>query len=832
MKIRTRLKLNAWIYLGVVMLMIFSFVWSFREIYRHDQNENLAGEMQKSAFERDSLKNDYLLHREERARVQWYAKSETLRGLLESASERFTGKEEKALLKSARETFNATFSLFSRFLEKHKREEHVAVEKLGFTEADSRLIGQVFLNAHALQDSIGRLFESAERASRRTRDRGTFLIIFFVLGGGIAIIANSIVTSRVVAKRMAVLDKGIEIIGGGDLDYRIDIKGNDEFSELARAGNEMAVRLNESHTSVEYLKKEIAEREQAEEALHFTRFALDNAVETMVCLSKDARYIDVNDAFCRSVGYSREEILSMTAHDIDPNYSAKIWPEFWEKLKQSGSLTFESCHHTKDGKVFPVEVTVAFFEYKGKEYHCGFSRDITERRQAEELLRRTEENFRRSLDGSPLGVRIVTAGGETIYANRAILNIYGYDNIEELETTPIVKRYTPESFAGFKIRREKRKRGDDDPFEYDISIVRKDGEIRHLQVFRKETLWNGERQFQILYNDITERNRAEDALKAERQRLHDVLEAMPMMICLLTPDYHVPFSNRAFREKFGESQGRRCYEYCFGEKEPCDFCETYRVLKTAKPHHWQVTTPDGASVIDVHDFPFTDVDGLPLILEVNIDITERKQAEEILKASYQQLRALAGRLQSVREEQRKEFAREIHDELGGALTGLKIDLSFLASSAPKILDKTNRDFFLSKMLDMAKLIDETIGTVRRLAAELRPSILDDLGLLAALEWHFQEFQKRTGIQSEFVSTLEYINLDEELSIAVFRIFQESLTNVARHSGATKVTALLREEDGDLFLEIRDNGRGITGGEILDAKSLGILGMKERALVFG
>jgi len=180
MKIRTRLKLNAWIYLGVVMLMIFSFVWSFREIYRHDQNENLAGEMQKSAFERDSLKNDYLLHREERARVQWYAKSETLRGLLESASERFTGKEEKALLKSARETFNATFSLFSRFLEKHKREEHVAVEKLGFTEADSRLIGQVFLNAHALQDSIGRLFESAERASRRTRDRGTFLIIFFV----------------------------------------------------------------------------------------------------------------------------------------------------------------------------------------------------------------------------------------------------------------------------------------------------------------------------------------------------------------------------------------------------------------------------------------------------------------------------------------------------------------------------------------------------------------------------------------------------------------------------------------------------------------------------
>ncbi|MGZ7067998.1 MAG: PAS domain-containing sensor histidine kinase, partial [Methanobacterium sp.] len=167
----------------------------------------------------------------------------------------------------------------------------------------------------------------------------------------------------------------------------------------------------------------------------------------------------------------------------------------------------------------------------------------------------------------------------------------------------------------------------------------------------------------VYAHDITERKKAEEKLKQahdnleeqvkertrelynERQRLFDVLETVPIMICLLRPDYHVAFANRAFREKFGESGGRHCYEYCFGYSEPCEFCESFKPLETGEPHYWQVKSPDG-SIIDSYDFPFTDTDGSPLILEMDIDVTEQKQAEEALKSTLRELERYNEELQS------------------------------------------------------------------------------------------------------------------------------------------------------------------------------------------
>jgi len=209
------------------------------------------------------------------------------------------------------------------------------------------------------------------------------------------------------------------------------------------------------------------------------------------------------------------------------------------------------------------------------------------------------------------------------------------------------------------------------------------------------------------------------------------------------------------------------------------------------------------------------------------ELAERKRVEGKLRKSYEQLHQFAIHLQSTREEERSRIAREIHDELGQALTGLKFDVSWIEKKLPEGTEELQ-----DKTRSMAKLIDGEIQTVRRISSELRPGVLDRLGLAAAIEWQVQEFQDRTGIRCTRTPNFEGLNLDRDRAIAIFRIFQEALTNVARHANATSVNVNLGLESGNLMLEVRDNGEGIPESALLDPKSLGLLGMKERALAFG
>lgn len=207
------------------------------------------------------------------------------------------------------------------------------------------------------------------------------------------------------------------------------------------------------------------------------------------------------------------------------------------------------------------------------------------------------------------------------------------------------------------------------------------------------------------------------------------------------------------------------------------------------------------------------------------DVTDRHLAGMLIEASRAQLRALASRLEKVREEERTGIAREIHDELGQALTGLKLDIAWMKARLPRDHE------MITQCVSIIERIDQTISTVRRIATELRPSVLDQLGLAAALEWQAQEFGSRIGIEVTTSIDVDGGKLAEDLESSAFRILQESLTNIARHARATHVRIALQQTPDLLLLEITDNGVGIQQ-EKFDETSLGLIGMRERAIACG
>jgi len=214
-------------------------------------------------------------------------------------------------------------------------------------------------------------------------------------------------------------------------------------------------------------------------------------------------------------------------------------------------------------------------------------------------------------------------------------------------------------------------------------------------------------------------------------------------------------------------------------------------------------------------------------VRLEVEIAERVRAEQEVRGSRQELRDLTSHLQSIIEQERTDIAREIHDELGQALTALKMDLHWVGLNVREV-----RPQVVPRIGAMAKAIDATVQAVRRISSKLRPRLLDDLGLSAALEWQAREFEHRARVACSIRSEPDDIILDSARSTALFRIFQETLTNVARHAQASRVNVVLTHFGEAVEMTVTDDGKGIRSEEVSDRRSLGIVGMRERVRSLG
>jgi PAS domain S-box-containing protein len=330
-----------------------------------------------------------------------------------------------------------------------------------------------------------------------------------------------------------------------------------------------------------------------------------------------------------------------------------------------------------------------------------------------------------------------------------------------------------------------------------------------------------------------------DRLQSQKVLLNELFEQAPQAVILMSADYKVVRVNRDFTRLFGygpkEAIGRPLRELIVPEELQDEVRQFKDMLARGERVEVEAVRrrKDGSRLyVSIVHVPVSLPGGQVATYAIYRDITEPKKAEEKIRVAGVRLRALSARLESAREEEGRRIAREIHDELGSALTSLRWDMETLDQTLADSANGPQLQESREKIKAMIKLTDSVVQTVRRISSELRPPILDDLGLSAAVEWQAEEFQTRTGIVCYCDCPLDKPNLNQAQATAVFRILQEALTNVLRHAEATRVDIKLTEEPGRFLMTIADNGRGITEAEKSVDGSFGLLGMRERAELIG
>src|SRR6266516_999769 len=465
----------------------------------------------------------------------------------------------------------------------------------------------------------------------------------------------------------------------------------------------------------------------------------------------------------------------------------------------------------------------------------GLAFDITERRRAEDALRESEARLRTIIESEPECVKLVDAQGRLLDMNPAGLAMVQADCIDVLRGLPIVDIVAPEHRAAFAELHRRVFAGESGTLEFEIVGLK--GKRSWLAT-HAVPLRDAAGTIQALLGitrDISRRRIAERALVESEERFCKAFyaNALPLLITRLS-DGTVLDANEAFTRLVNRPRdeiiGRTTVELGVidAARRP-GIIDMLTKTGVVTDIELEVKAAGGPPRTGLLSLVRIELGGQDCTLGTYRDITEAKRAEEQLRASRAALRSLATRQQDIREDERTRIAREIHDSLGQALTALKLQLSAAEEAASR--DASGGGLH-ARLHETTVMVDDLVKSVRRIATDLRPPILDQLGLPAALEWLAQDFFKRTGITCAATIGAANDAINGELGTALFRIVQEALTNVLRHAGATRVDIALGTKSGCVTLEINDDGTGITEAGTMGPGSLGILGMRERAAALG
>lgn len=374
----------------------------------------------------------------------------------------------------------------------------------------------------------------------------------------------------------------------------------------------------------------------------------------------DYVFLSANEAFEKMTGLKRGDVMGKRVTEVLPGIEKD--PADWISTYGKVALTGQPAFFENYAKALDRWYSVSAYSPK-KGYFVAIFEDITERKIAEEALKKRNKelqetqlklqeraikveeyatlmeelvrertrklelsaNYARKLIEASLDPLVtISADGKITDVNKATEEVTGF------QRDALIGRSFSEYFTDPAKAEAGYKKVFTEGFVRDYPLAIRSRTSKTIEVLYNASIYTDEQgNVQGVFataRDVTDLNKAQAAVQAERKRFFDVLETLPTMICLISPDYKVVFANRSFREKFGESQGRCCYEYCWGQTGPCTFCESLIPLKTGQPHHWEVNGPDG-SIVEAHDYPFTDIDGSRLVLEMDIDITARKKAE-------------------------------------------------------------------------------------------------------------------------------------------------------------------------------------------------------------